>query len=160
MAGEGILQSHKLLTSPETVGELAQERVAEAEAKGRTLDMEIAVEEVVADSMESMFTDQRAMDRIDALKARNQGLWANLRDNIRRWVRQFDIAYDGIDPDTAEGKAVKAMKDYVGELAEMFAEGTVKVGVGKEKAPSEEDASGEKIFSIRNTRKMSWENRP
>lgn len=74
MADEGILQSHKLLTSPETVGELAQERVENAAAKGRAMDMDVAIEEIVADSMESMFTDQRAMDRIDALKAQNQGL--------------------------------------------------------------------------------------
>lgn len=132
-----------------SVEELAQERVAEAAAKGKTLDMETAVEEVVADSMETMFTDARAMDRIDALKAKNQSAWKNLRDNVRRWVRNMDMAYASAKPETAEGRAVKAMKDYVDELAEMFAEGTVKAGVSREKG--EESGVRNSHFSERTT---------
>lgn len=116
-----------------SVEELAAERVAEAAAKGKALSMDIAMEEVVADSMEAMFTDARVMDKIDALKARNQSLWKTLRDNVRRWARQFDTAYVPTDPDSVEGRYIKAMRDYVDELAAIFAEGTVKAGVSREK---------------------------
>lgn len=124
-----------------SVEELAAERVAEAAAKGKALSMDNAMEEVVADSMEAMFTDARVMDKIDALKARNQSLWKTLRDNVRRWARQFDTAYVPTDPDSVEGRYIKAMRDYVDELAEIFAEGTVKAGIGKEKAPATEDGA-------------------
>ena len=46
--------------------------------------------------------------------AENRSVWKTIRDNFRRFARQFDIAYEGINPDSLEGQMLREMKGRIG----------------------------------------------
>lgn len=106
------------------------------ERNGRTLSREQALEEVVADSMEMMLTDKDVVEKLQRLKNRDRGLWQKIKDYFRDLAKKIRRVYKELDPDSEEGRRVKALGDKVDELKSLFVEGleAARAGVQKENA--------------------------
>lgn len=94
-----------------------------AKSSGR-LSFDDAYEELVADSMEAMFTDADLAGKLAKLKATDKGLW----NKIKRWFTELYNRirgeYSKLEPGTTEGGIVKDMES-LDRIAEIFAEGLV-----------------------------------
>ena len=89
------------------------------------LDYDDAFEEVVADAMESMLADGKVMEKLAKLKEQDRSLWQKIKDFVDNWAAKLKAAYEGLAPDSTEGKDVAEMVDAIEHLQELFAEGLV-----------------------------------
>ena len=112
-----------------SVSELIAEKRAFLEEKGRiTPDMseqeayDLAYEEVVADSCESFLADGDAVAKIAELKAKDKTLWQTIKDFITSLVARIKAAYEGLSPNSVEGRLVAEMLDSAEKLQQMWTE--------------------------------------
>ena len=112
-----------------SVAELIENKREFLEAKGRiTSDMtdaqayDLAYEEVVADACESFLADGDAVAKIAELKAKDKTLWQTIKDFITKLVARIKAAYEGLSPDSVEGRYVAEMLDSAETLKAMWAE--------------------------------------
>ncbi len=100
-------------------------KMAKAKSRGKPISYEVAYEEVVADSMESILKSGRVMEMVADVKQQDRGLWQKIcqwfKDLVDYMKRVVD-AYSGKDPDSYEGKAVSSMKDLIKELEAVYAD--------------------------------------
>lgn len=136
-----------------SVNELVDRQMVKAEMAGRKLSWDEALEEVVADSMETMLTDGNAMQMMQQLKQKDKTLWERIAD----WFREFaeDLkklveAYKGVDPDSREGQLVADMQDVIGTLEQLYAEALVEAGDNASEAEKNTtEDGGEVMYSQR-----------
>ena len=83
---------------------------------------DLAYEEVVADSCESFLADGDAIAKIAELKAKEKRLWQTIKDFITKLVTRIKAAYEGLSPDTVEGRLTSEMLDAAEELKAMWTE--------------------------------------
>ena len=107
------------------VDALIREQMKKAERNDRTISYDTAYEEVVADSMEMMLADGNVMEKLAKLKAQDKSLWQKIKDFISELVVKIRSVYDGMSPDSVEGRHVAEMVDAIERLQELFAEGLV-----------------------------------
>lgn len=107
---------------------LIQDQINKAKRSGRKLSFEGAYEEVVADAMQTMFTDTNLSEKIAKLKAKDQTLWQKIKSFFADLYNRITEAYKGLDPQTDEAKFVRSMKDSIEKLSDMFAEAIVDAG--------------------------------
>jgi hypothetical protein len=96
--------------------------------KGKTKEeaYDLAHEEVVADACESMLLDSNAIEVLSArIKAKDKGLWETIKDFIAKLVARIRAAYEGVDPDSVEGKLMREMKDSAERLQKLWVEALV-----------------------------------
>ena len=112
-----------------SVSELIESKRAFLEEKGRiTPDMteaqayDLAYEEVVADACESFLADGDAVQKIAELKAKDKTLWQTIKDFLTKLVARIKAAYEGLSPDSVEGKLVAEMLDSAEQLRAMWTE--------------------------------------
>ena len=117
------------------VEELVQKKVADLMKNGRiTSNMtdkqiyDLAYEEVVADSCEAMLTDSNAIEKIAELRAKDKTLWEKIKEFIDKLVERIKAAYEGLNPDSVEGQAVRAMKDSAEKLQALWTEALIDAG--------------------------------
>ena len=55
-------------------------------------------------------------------------MWGKIRDYVKDLAAKIKKAYEGIRPDSEEGKYVAEMKDAIEELQNLFAEGLSEAG--------------------------------
>lgn len=110
-----------------SVSELIEKKRAFLEEKGRiTPDMteaqayDLAYEEVVADACESFLADGDAVAKIAELKAKDKTLWQTIKDFITKLVARIKAAYEGLSPDSVEGRLVAEMLDSAEKLKAMW----------------------------------------
>ena len=108
-----------------SVNDLVEKQIAKAKANGRTISFDAAWEEVVADSLEAMFTDTNAIEKIALLKEKDQGLFNRIKKFFKDLLAKIKDVYKGFSPDSAEGKYVLEMVDALERLGELFAEAAV-----------------------------------
>lgn len=106
-----------------SVNELVQNQIAKAERDGRKLSQDEAYEEVIADSMETMLADGKVMEKLAKLKQQDKSLWQKMKDFISDLAAKIRKVYEGLKPDSAEGRLVAQMKDAADRLQQLFAEG-------------------------------------
>ena len=112
-----------------SVSELIAKKKAFLEERGRiTPDMteaqayDLAYEEVVADACESFLADGDAVAKIAELKAKDKTLWQTIKDFITKLVARIKAAYEGLSPDSVEGRLVAEMLDSAEKLKAMWTE--------------------------------------
>lgn len=107
---------------------LIENQIAKAKRAGRNLSFDAAYEEVVADSMSSMFTDTNMSEKLAKLKAQDQTLWEKMKGFFADLYNRIKEAYKGLKPQTQEAMYVKRMMDSVERISDMFAEALVDAG--------------------------------
>ena len=107
------------------VDALVREQMAKAKRNGRTLSYDTAYEEVVADSMEMMLSDGKVMEKLAKLKAQDKSLWQKIKDFISELAVKIRAVYEGMSPDSVEGRHVAEMVDAIERLQDLFTEGLV-----------------------------------
>ena len=112
-----------------SVSELIENKRAFLEQKGRiTPNMteaeayDLAYEEVVADACESFLADGNAVAKIAELKAKDKTLWQTIKDFLTKLVERIKAAYEGLSPDSVEGRYVAEMLDTAEQLKAMWTE--------------------------------------
>ncbi len=86
---------------------------------GRKISRDVAFEEFVADSMESMLADGEVLAK---LKAKDQTLWETIKNYITTLIAKIKKVYEGLSPDSAEGRYVAEWLDSAQELRDMWVE--------------------------------------
>ena len=104
---------------------LVREQMAKAQRGGRSISYDTAYEEVVADSMESMLADGSIVEKLAKLKQTDKSLWQKVKDYISELAAKIRKVYEGLAPDSVEGRYVAEMKDSIEKLQELFTEGLV-----------------------------------
>lgn len=114
-----------------SVSELVDNQIAKAKQNGRELSRQEAFDEVVADSMESMMTDENAAAFMDRLAQRDRGL----KEKVVGWLRELAAnlknaltAYKDVKPDSPEGKMVAEMEDFRKEIMGIYTSALVDAG--------------------------------
>lgn len=114
-----------------TVSELEDNQIAKANQNGREMSRPEAFDEVVADSMESMLTDENAAAFLDKLAQRDKGL----KEKIVSWLKELASklknalsAYKDVKPDSPEGKMVAEMEDFRKEIMGIYTSALVDAG--------------------------------
>ena len=104
---------------------LVREQMAKAKRGGRTISYDTAYEEVVADSMETMLADGKVMEKLAKLKVKDKSLWNKIKKFIHKLAAKIRSVYEGLAPDSVEGRYVAEMVDSIEKLQELFTEGLV-----------------------------------
>lgn len=114
-----------------TVSELVDNQIAKAEKNGREMSRPEAFDEVVADSMESMLTDENAAAFLEKLAKRDKGL----KEKIVSWLKDLAAklknamtAYKDVKPDSPEGKMVAEMEDFRKAIMGIYTSALVDAG--------------------------------
>ena len=108
-----------------SVDVLVHNQIAKAKRNGRTLTYDEAYEEVIADSMETMLSDGNVMEKLAKLKQQDKSLWQKIKDFISDLADKIRKVYEGLTPDSEEGRYVAEMKDAIEALQNLFVEGLV-----------------------------------
>ena len=88
-----------------------------------------AYEEVVADAMQTMFTDTDLASKLEKLKNKDKGLWNKIKAFFADLYKRIVGEYKGVDAQTNEAKEVRKMsKETIKRLSDLFAEGIVDAG--------------------------------
>ena len=111
-----------------SVDALIERQIKKAKETGRSISYGTAYEEVVADSCETMLADGRAVEKLARLKAQDKSLWEKIRDFIRELAAKIRAVYEGLSPDSPEGRYVAQMKDAADRLQDMFTEALADAG--------------------------------
>ena len=112
-----------------SVDVLVHKQIAKAKRNGRTLTYDAAYEEVIADSMETMLADGNVMEKLAKLKHQDKSLWQKIKDFISDLAVKIRSVYEGLTPDSEEGRYVAEMVDSIEKLQEMFTEALVDASV-------------------------------
>lgn len=108
-----------------SVESLVQEQIAKAKRNGRDISYDAAYEEVVADSLETMLSDGKVVEKLAKLKAQDKSLWQKIKSFFTELAAKIRKVYEGLSPDSMEGRYVAEMKDTVEKLQQLFTEGLV-----------------------------------
>ena len=137
-----------------SIEELVQNQIAKAERNGRTISYDKAFEEVIADSMETMLSDGKVVEKLAKLKQQDKGLWQKMKDFISQLAVKIREAYEGVTPDSQEGRLVAEMKDSVEKLQELFTEGLVEASENQQTSEGQKNTAedGSAKFSLRNAK--------
>ena len=92
-------------------------------SRKRRISYDVAFEEVVADSMETMLADGNVLNRLEKLKAQDIDLWHKIKAFINELADKIRSVYKKLAPDSVEGRYVADMGKAVYKLQELFAEG-------------------------------------
>lgn len=103
-----------------SVDELVHRQIEKAEASGRTLSYAEAHEEVIADSMESMLTDGKVLEKLQMLQTKDKSLFEKIKSAITELVNKIKKAYKNVKPETLEGQIVASMLDEIETIQQLF----------------------------------------
>lgn len=110
------------------VSDLIDAQIADAKADNRDLSREEALEEVVADSMESMLADGSVIEMMAELKQQDKGLWQKIKDwfkDLAGKIQAVVDAYKGVQPDSVEGRMVTDMKGMISTMEALYMDALV-----------------------------------
>lgn len=114
-----------------SVSELVDNQIDKAKQNGRELSRPEAFDEVVADSMESMLSDENAAAFLDRLAQRDKCL----KEKVVSWLKELAAklknaltAYKDVKPDSPEGKMVAEMEDFRKEIMGIYTSALVDAG--------------------------------
>ena len=105
---------------------LIQEQIAKAKKNGREIDYDAAYEEMIADSMEGILADGKALAKLKVLQERDTSLWEAVKNwakDVAGKIRAIVDAYKDERMDSREGKVVANMREILPQLEDLYAEG-------------------------------------
>ena len=118
----------------ETYGEaelnvLIDNQIEKAKGNGRTLTRAQAQAEVVADAMQTMFTDGDLLEKVVRLANRDKGLVGKIRVFLAKMAqRVISFAHNGLVHEADEARLLIEKSADLERLANVFAEGLQKAG--------------------------------
>ena len=107
------------------VNDLVQAQIDKAKKNKREIDYDEAYEEVIADSMETMLSDDAVYEKILELKCQDASIVKKIGEFLAKIVDGFKKLMKQYPPETPEGKLVSQMNDSFSKLQELFAEALV-----------------------------------
>ena len=111
------------------VSELVALKQAKAEAKGKPISYDVAMEEVVADSMETILKDGKVVEFMADVKKKDYTAWKKLKGwfkNLAKFLRKMVWAYSSQSAQTTEGaKVAEFSQDILSQIERIFAEGII-----------------------------------
>ena len=114
------------------VSKLVANKQAIAKAKGKPISYDIAMEEVVADGMETILKDGKVVEFMADVKKKDYAAWEKLKGwfkNLAKFLRKMVWAYSGQSAQTTEGAMVEEFsQDLLNQIERIFAEGAVASG--------------------------------
>ena len=111
-----------------SVSGLVHAQMAKAKKQGRTLSYDAAYEEMIADSMTTMLSDGKVVEKLAKLAKKDKSLAEKIKEFIDKLVQDIKKAYVGIKPDTKEGQFVQEMIGSAEKLQELFYDALVSAG--------------------------------
>lgn len=111
------------------VDELVRAQMEKAKrARGEGLSYDAAYAEVVADSMEQMFTGEKsqALEQLAELKKQDATLWGKIKEWFKRIAKRLNAirkAYSDVDADNETAAVVRGIDNFVEQASKIFAEG-------------------------------------
>ena len=111
-----------------SVSGLVHAQMAKAKKQGRTLSYDAAYEEMIADSMTTMLSDGKVVEKLAKLAKKDKSLVEKIKEFIDKLVQDIKKAYAGIKPDTKEGQFVQEMIGSAEKLQELFYDALVSAG--------------------------------
>ncbi len=135
-----------------SVDELVHRQIEKAKANGRTLTYAQAHEEVVADSMETMLADGTLIEKLRILSVKDKSIVAKIESFLKNLVAKIRKAYEGLRPDSQEGRIVAEMVDTSEQLHQLFADAIADASENFKNAEvvgSVKNTSSENMFSLR-----------
>ena len=111
-----------------SVSGLVHAQMAKAKKQGRTLSYDAAYEEMIADSMTTMLSDGKVVEKLAKLAKKDKSLAEKIKEFIDKLVQDIKKAYVGIKPDTKEGQFVQEMIGSAEKLQELFYDALVHAG--------------------------------
>lgn len=97
-------------------------QLLKAEAAGRKISYAEAHEEVIADSMETMLTDGKAIEKLQMLQTKDPSLFEKIKSAIAELIVKIKKAYKNVKPETLEGQIVASMLDEIETIQQLFAD--------------------------------------
>lgn len=102
-------------------------------ARGEVLSYDDAYAEVVADSMEQMFTGEKsqALEQLAELKKQDATLWGKIKEWFKRIAKRLTAirkAYSDVDADNETAAVVRGIDNFVEQASKIFAEGLDEAG--------------------------------
>ena len=138
---------------------LIQKQIAKAKKNGRKIDYDAAYEEMIADSMEGILADGKALAKLKVLQERDTSLWEAVKNwakEVAGKIRAIVDAYKDERMDSREGRIIANMKEILPQLEELYAEGladtrgTADMGETEHTTNNEETDVNKVNYSIRN----------
>ena len=81
--------------------------------------------EVIADSMETMLTDGKVIEKLQMLQAKDKKLFDKIKEAIAELVRKIKNAYKNIKAESLEGQIVSDMLDEIEMIQQLFVDAIV-----------------------------------
>ena len=137
------------------VDELVRAQMEKAKrARGEVLSYDAAYVEVVADSMEQMFTGEKsqALEQLAELKKQDATLWGKIKEWFKRIVKRLNAirkAYEGVDADNETAAVVRGIDNFVEQASKIFAEGLDEAGKNYMAAGGEQSSQTQTIYEGR-----------
>lgn len=114
------------------VSELIALKQAKAKAKGKPISYDTAMEEVVADGMETILKNGKVVEFMAEVKQKDRVAWEKIKGwfkNLAKFLRKMVWAYRGQSAQTTEGaKVAEFSQDLLTQIERIFAEGVVASG--------------------------------
>ena len=153
-------------------GESIEKRIAQqiekAKRSDRKIDYDTALEEVVADSMESILADGNVLQMVEDIKKQDRTLGEKIAEwfkNLAKELKSIVAAYSGYKPDSIEGQFVAKLETgLLKQIEQLYAEGLVDAGEARNAAitkdrgkQADRDLEADVKLSDRNTAKTKAE---
>ena len=111
------------------IGAMIAEKQALAKANGKPISYDTAMEEVVADSMETILADGKVVEFMADLKKKDLKGWEKVKQwfkDLAQMLKDFINAYSGQQAHTEQGRRVAEFsKELLTQIEQIFAEGAV-----------------------------------
>lgn len=123
-------------------------------ARGEVLSYDDAYAEVVADSMEQMFTGEKsqALEQLAELKKQDATLWGKIKEWFKRIAKRLTAirkAYSDVDADNETAAVVRGIDNFVEKASKIFAEGLDEAGKNYMAAAGEQSLQTQTIYEGR-----------
>lgn len=149
-----LLESGDYLGEQGVQGETAQEKFDALVARkmnrerDRKMSYEEAVDEVIADGCEMMLQNSRAVER---LAAEQPGIANRIRRWIKSWVKKIQAAFQGVDAQHAEARAVMQRAEQLQQLWDEAFENAARIASNRAKENTAGTEAGGTRYEISRT---------
>ena len=114
------------------VAKLAAIKQAKAEAKGKPISYDTAMEEVVADGMETILKDGKVLEFMEDVKKTDHEAWSKIKEWFQKladFLKELVDVYKPHSAQTVEGaKVAEFAEDLLNQIKQLYAEGAVSAG--------------------------------
>ena len=115
-----------------SVTELVALKQAKRKASGKSISYDTAMEELVADGMETILKNGKVVEFMADVKQKDLNAWEKLKEwfkNLAEVLKEMVTAYSSHSAQTTEGERVAAFsKKLLGQIEQIYSEGAIAAG--------------------------------